>query len=461
MSFPFLRRLTTRPRLLPGKHYFARRVIRISERPGIMRKHIYTGAMGTVYGLLMTGVIFTHFGNEVGMTPLLWGVMGAVSSLMLLAQLLSALLTQRIGRRKVLWFRSAISHHTLRLLGILLAFLLWGHGWPGAVVVLIVLISMANFFGAMSIPPWMAWLADLIPEEDHGHFWGRRQAWVALAVISVSLPVALLVDFTPTDAKVYVALGVFLLATGLGFADLFIHGTIPEPRPRIARKERFFQELLVPFRDRGFRPWLIFNFCWTYAMFLGGGLSMIYLLKELELKDNLLGGMLVVTVLPLLGGMLTGKRSGILVDRIGPKRALWRSHLAWSFVPLPWLLATPETAVWLIGTGAFLLSGIAATASMTAQTKLITRYPLPRHRPMYVAVSNCLANAAGGLGVLTAGVTISLLGETWRYTVAGTTLGPFHVLFIASLLLRLFATLFMARHIKDPEKGRERVDESS
>ena len=110
--------------------YFARRIVYAWERPSIMRKHIYTGAMGNIWASLISGLFFVYFGTAVGLTPFLWGLMGGLSSWVVVAQLLSASMTERIGRRKLVWFWFAILDRVLRLAGILLSLWMWQNGWP-------------------------------------------------------------------------------------------------------------------------------------------------------------------------------------------------------------------------------------------------------------------------------------------------------------------------------------------
>ncbi|MHC4481851.1 MAG: hypothetical protein ACYS1C_12915, partial [Planctomycetota bacterium] len=44
------------------------------ELPSIMRKLILTGAMGTVYFALMSGMFLVAFGNGVGLKARHWGI---------------------------------------------------------------------------------------------------------------------------------------------------------------------------------------------------------------------------------------------------------------------------------------------------------------------------------------------------------------------------------------------------
>ena len=182
--------------------YFAQRTIRPAQLPGIRFRHIYTGAMANVWANLIAGIFFIYFGNRIGMTPFEWGLMGSITWLMLLSELLSAALTQRVGHRKRLWFICALVDRSLRFFGILAALVLWRwYGWTHAGWVMIGAIGMATFVGAMAGPPWLSWLADLIPEKEHGEFWGRRSAWMSLSVLVAAVPAGIVMDQLPEQYR--------------------------------------------------------------------------------------------------------------------------------------------------------------------------------------------------------------------------------------------------------------------
>ncbi len=426
---------------------FRQRPIAPEELPDIMRKHIYTGAMGSVWASLVTGLFFVTFGNRVGMTPWLWGIMSSISSLSLVAQLFSAWLTQRVGRRKLVWFVCAFVGRVLRLASILTALLLYHLGSPAAATVLIVGVCLCNFCGAVATPPWMSWLADLIPERKHGGFWGRRASWIDAAVMLSVVPTGFIIDRAPEDWKLPALVITFVVATAIGVVDLFIHNTLPEPRLARPRETHYFRHLAMPLRDRAFRPWLAFNSCWTFAMTLGGSLSLVYFTKHLGMDRNLLGGNIVLTIIPCVGSILVGSKSGKMVDKVGSKPVLWWGHLFWALLPGLWIFATPRTAmVWLTIQG--IISGTASRAATTAANKLVTRFPAPQDVAVYTAISSCVASVASGIGCFTAGYTLRLL-EGWKVTILGWTFIGFHILFILSLALRLSSALLLIRPIRE------------
>lgn len=426
-------------------HFRPRRIEPV-ELPGIMRKHIYTGAMGNIWASLVTGLFFVVFGNAIGMTPWLWGIMSSISSLALFGQLLSSWLTQRLQRRKLVWFINALAARVARYVTILLALAYYRPGSPTAATVLIVGTCLCNFFGALSAPPWMSWLADLIPERQHGGFWGRRASWIDTAVGLTIIPTGLLIDRISEPWKVLALLGVFTLATGVGIVDLIIHSTLPEPRMAPPSEQHYFRHLLMPLRDKAFRSWLKFDFCWAFGMTFGGSMSLVFFTDQLGIRRNLFGGNIVLTVIPIIGGILVGSKSGKLVDKIGPKAVLWWGHLFWALLPALWILASPATAMfWLTIQG--IISGTASRAATTAANKLVTRFPAPQDVAVYSAVSSCTASLASAIGCFAAGLLLRLL-DGWSFTFLGRSFIGFHVLFILSFVLRLSSALLLIRRIR-------------
>ncbi len=431
---------------------FRQRRIAPEELPGIMRKHIYTGAMGNVWASLVTGLFFVVFGNAIGMTPWLWGVMSGISSLALVAQLFSSWLTQRMRQRKVVWFVNALAARVVRYLTILLAMAFFRPGSATAAWVLIVGTCLCNLFGALATPPWMSWLADLIPERQHGGFWGRRASWIDAAVGFAIIPTGLLIDRVAEPWKPLALLGVFTMATAVGIADLVIHNTLPEPPLAKPSEEHYFRHLAAPLRDLAFRPWLTFNFCWTLAMTFGGSLSLVFFTDHLGMRKNLFGGNIVLTIIPIVGGILVGSKSGKLVDKLGAKPVLWWGHFFWGILPALWIFATPATAmVWLTIQG--VISGTASRAATTAANKLVTRFPAPENVAVYSAISACTASLASALGCFAAGYVLRLFGD-WSVTILGCTFIGFHVLFIFSFVLRMLSALFLIHPINEVRRAR-------
>jgi MFS family permease len=413
-----------------------------------MRRHIVTGSMGTLWGTLVTGgLLFTWYGNTVGMTQFHWGVLSAVGSWLVLVQPLGALLGSRWGSRKAVWFWFELVDRVLRLLALAGAYLAWRAGLPTAWLVLVALTSVASVAANISNPPWWGWVATIIPQEVQGSFWGRRDTWISVVVITAILPATFLIDRIQAGVKPAAVLSVLVAASAIGLLDLMLHIRIPEPPLPAEARARSLDRVLKPLRDRRFRPWLVFIAAWNLGMYLGGSLCTLYFMENLGLKDNLLGGAVALNVVVLLGSILSARRAGRLVDRWGSRRVLLIGHLGWALLPGFWLCATPRTAVLWLSLQS-VVSGVFATAANNAGLKLVTRFPPPEESPMYVAVSNATANIAGGIGALTAGVFLQAMGG-WIVPVGRLTLSAFPLLFLVSLVLRITTALALVPRIRE------------
>ncbi len=430
--------------------YFDHSTVDPAALPAIMWKHIYTGIMGSLYGQLIGGLFFSYFWLAIGLTPAQQQVWVGISSFLVVAQLFSALAAQRTGRRKFLWWITAISSRGLRLVGVMVALWLWYLGCAYTGVLLIAAMCVSDLLGTMSGPPWFSWLADIIPDGQHGAFWGRRSFWISLSIVAVTVPSGLLIDQISPDHKLNVVVIIFIAATVVGLLDIIIHGTIPEPAGKVGKPEHFMDELLTPIRDRGFRPWLIFYMCWCFAMYFGGVASNLFVLDDLHLRDHMFLGIIAVTAVPLIGGIFTSEWSGRLVDKLGPKRVLRWAHVFWSLWPAFWIFATPATAFVWVALGS-LVGGTANIAGDTAANKLVTRFPPKSRRAVYVAVSGCLASMAGGLGSFAAAWLQHVIGPQ-HINLLGCTFGAFHAQFALSVVLRLACVYFFLDAIRDPAK---------
>jgi membrane protein implicated in regulation of membrane protease activity len=67
---------------------------------------------------------------------------------------------------------------------------------------------------------------------------------------------------------------------------------------------------------------------------------------------------------------------------------------------------------------------------------------------MYMAVSSSTANVAGGIGALTAGVFLQVVGG-WTAPVGRLTLSAFPLLFMVSFVLRLASALVLVPRIRE------------
>jgi hypothetical protein len=443
--------MTTRKRkiaLMPGRKDFQYGTIEPGQLPGVMRRHILTGTMGTIYGTLTTGLFLVAFGNVVHISVMQWGLLGAVSSFAIVFQVLSAFTAAQFGYRRLIWFISELISRLLRAAGFAVSFWLYLRGeLEAAAAVVVALLCIASFFAAFAQPIWFSWLADIIPERIHGSFMGRRDAWISLGTISIVLPASYCIDLAPDDLKANVLTIIFGTGILLGLIDLFMHRQIPEPPAARFTDSTFWQQVMAPLRDREYRPWLVFTTCWNFSMMLGAALATVFFVNDLRIRDNYLGGSIVLIGVPLLATMLTSKWSGLLVDRLGVRRMVLVGYFCWAILPGIWIIAKPSTALFWLGLSSA-IGGAGVSAAINAGNKFMTRVPPRKQRAMYLAVTACINNVAAGVASLIAGFVLAGLGDR-HWTILGKEYIPFHLIFLLSCLLRL-ASWGLAFAVKKP-----------
>jgi len=437
-----------------GKSLYEQRIIYPREMPWILRRHIYTGAMGTIYAWTISSIFLVPFATAVGMTESGWAFLLSLALLAHAMQLVSAHVTERIGRRKWIWFTSAFLSRLSCLIAAALALLIgyrWHLAWGDILVAPIVFtffIVLLDLFGAIATPPWMSWLKDLVPRGSHATFMGRRSVWISLFVILVFIPIGYILDAAGKDYRVYGLFGVIVFGCVVGFIDLIIHRTIPEPRLRGKPSEaNLLAKILEPFRHRRFRGWLIFNGYWNFAMFIGGSLCIVYFFKKLEVGQNFFMVTIVLIVLPQVGTAFTAGRIGALADRIGVRLPLRICYFLWATLPFFWIIATEETAFYLIAVSSF-VGGLASTSAFNISTKITTRVAPAGKEAMFVAVSTFFSYVTASLGAFTGGMLIRHLAD-FECLFLGRELSGYHIIFLISAGLRL-CSIFLVRLIPEP-----------
>ena len=83
------------------------RIIYPRELPWILRRHIYTGAMGTIYYWAIGTVFIAQFVRSIGMSDSGWAYLNGCALMVHSLQMVSAHITEKVGKRKLIWFVNA------------------------------------------------------------------------------------------------------------------------------------------------------------------------------------------------------------------------------------------------------------------------------------------------------------------------------------------------------------------
>ena len=424
-----------------------------------VRLNIAAGSLGSVYGLIVIGAFQTGFAQSLGLTDVQFGFMAAIPLLAFPARLLASFLVERVGQRKLLFTVNAILSRVVWVLILLLPFLLTE---PSALrsSLFLVLLLLSSAVGAMAEPLWYSWLGDLIPEKMRARFWTKRSTYVNLFSILPSIAVAVVKDTLSEEAvlgstfEVYAV--VFGFAVFCGVLDIVVHVGIPEPKMEgPAERQRLLRMLWEPFRDRRYRPYLVFRPIWEISLTLLGPFPTIYLLAVLQdVSLELPVGAFTIhvgqfsiislfTALQILIAVFTYPIWGVLMERYGSKPVLQLSTLLIAFTPLLWLFVSEKHLIvpTLI---LFVVVGASFSGLNLSIVSLLIGIAPKRNRSMYVAVDLTVTSLVGAAGPILAGYFMDLMGDT-SFGVLGMSFGGFQLLCVATCAVRMYARTFLFR----------------
>ncbi len=356
----------------------------------------------TVMVQLSGGVFLTGFALALGASELLIGIIAALPFVMKLSQLYLSWRVEKLGRWRHTAFRGAVLGRAALLLA---AFVPVGvaavSGAPFGAIALTGIMALFALGATVFELGYLTWLAELIPEQRRGVFWGKRGRMSGFAALAMGIIAAFVVQQLQTDAGDAEPFGwMFAFGALVGLVGLLFLRRIPDSRRQQTRESEppVAETLLRPTKDANYRRLLIFAAWWGFAGGLIAPFFTVYMLQDLRLS------ILEVTILTTLTGAtmsLVQLYWGRLGDRFGAKTVLRVGTYLVTVVPFLWLF-TGSGSLWLIVV-IQLLSGLGWGAHHLSLNNLILNISPPKARPSYLAtygavngVSETVAPILGG-----------------------------------------------------------------
>jgi Permeases of the major facilitator superfamily len=396
------------------------------------------------------GPYLSLYALALGATHAQIGLVNAVPALLTnVLQIPSAVLTDRIGRRKAL---TVIGGFGLRFtwLPIALIPLVVPQGWS-AVLALIVFLVLRSAFGALAVPAWTSLMADMIPRRMRGAYFSNRNILINFAALGATLLSGLILRVFRDPLGYQVT---FLAAALCGAAAAYVFRLFPDPdvdaarranspaKPperkeaassgqRVERKapaeagERSWLAALR--REKSYTAYALTSALWNFGVTLPQPLFAVYFVESLGGSASFWG---VVTAATFVTTILGQRYWGRLTDRIGTRNVLVASGVLAAMIPGFWFVAfRPEHALWIN-----LASGLGWAGFNLAAFNLLLEVTPDRGRATFVAGYNALIGVANFAGPLLGGVAADIFGV--------------RPIFFTSTLVRLLAWSLFAFRVK-------------
>jgi MFS family permease len=350
------------------------------------------------------------------------------------AQFVSPVLSERIGSRKGFILPMVVLHALMWLPILLIPYLFQTH----QVWWLIAFMTLSTAIDSAVNPAWGSMMADLVPTQIRGRYFGLRNRITAFVSMALS----------------YAAGGVLQLLTGntdLAFTIIFI-GAMASRLVSLYFLSKMYEPLSPATEKRGHESMLKLArglFSTNIGMFImlcalmyfsatvAAPFFAPYMLSDLNLSYISYTMLNSAAGLAMVGFMTWwGKR----IDRAGSIKVLKITSLFVPFVPLGWL---PSQSLWWL-TIMQIFSGFAWAGFQLSSGVFIFDAAPPQNRTRYIALYNSLIYLGASVGSLVGGIVTPLLPPiTGSY---------FLSIFAVSGVARLAVALFFLPRIKEVRK---------
>ena len=418
-----------------------------------LRISIWEGSYATIWLILTGGAFLTGFALWLGANNFEIGLLTAIPMISGLVQVIAAYQGEKQASRRPFVSRFSLIGRLLWLPILLLPFL-FAHS--AAVPVFLILYAVSFVLVNIPIPAWTAWMADLVPADFRGRYFGKRNMVAGVVAMAVGLPAAWFLDYETRNGR----------NEAIGFGILFGFGVIgailsyaaimrqPEP-PRAKLQEEpgshglrgLAGYYLVPFADKNFRGFLAFSALFSIGQYVAAPFFNVYALQVLRLNYV---WMQIIAAVITISSLASMPLWGYLADRFGNKPLLVLSVFGVVTLPLSWLFTSRSLPMLTF----VMLAENSITSGLFWSGVVLTQFNIligsaPRERSsLYVATFAGVTGVIGGVSPLIGGILMNLL-QGWHLNLYHLTFINFHILFIIAAVIRFFS-LFLLTPLSDP-----------
>ncbi|MFX1388414.1 MAG: MFS transporter, partial [Promethearchaeota archaeon] len=302
---------------------------------------------------------------------------------------------------------------------------------------LIIVFMIYMLFAGIMTPPWFSLMGDIVPENNRGRYFAKRNLITqSIGIIGIILLSFLLDWFKFKDILYY------------GFILLFIFGFITRLISAFLYTKHYYPPLFFETIDHisigqfikeisksNIGKFTLFISLLTLGQWIAKPFFSVYMLTQLNFEYslfmtiNLSSALIGLTFFPLLGRF---------ADRFGNVMLLRIGAIIIPFLPLFWIIYVTPLQIFL---GIQILSGIGWTAFNLAASNFIYDNIPSKRRGKYIAIYNSMIGLAIIVGGLLGSVLVSIIDLAF--------INSYHFIFFLSGILRIIVVLGLIRKIKE------------
>ncbi len=381
-----------------------------------------------------SGSVLTGFMLYLGAGPLALGLVAGMPQLAQLFNPLTAMIAPRLrNRRKFLIFSGGLGR-VIWFVPFLLP--LWIGPGPLALGVTLAVVAVSNILQNSCGLVWVSLMADTIPMEIRGRYFGFRAAAMGMVGMLANLAAGWYLDRASAPGSFQM---IFIVALLMAFVGIWTYAWYGDTGNKMHR-QTLRESLAVPLRDPNFRRFLNFSLYWQMAVMMASPFVIPYFLQYLHLTFFQVA---IWTAISSLAALITSPLWGKVGDTAGHKSVLMiTTVLAGTLHPLCWMLATPghPTFIWISS----LMDALAWGGINPAMFNLTLGTAPARHRVAYIAVLNLATGLTGFIAGTLSGPLL-LLFNRLEFDLFSFHWSGYHTLFLVSGILRAQAWRLLRR----------------
>ncbi|HVT10784.1 MAG TPA: MFS transporter [Fimbriimonadaceae bacterium] len=400
------------------------------------------GAFATAFATLVTGSFLVGFIKllQPGAESDRWlGILAALPSLLGILQIPGAIWGRRFHSYKTyvgigggIWRLLYVPFAILPVLAI-----------SGAVKlsILVACVGVASASVLLVQPIYNEWLAEMIPDNSRGWFFGRRNAIATGVGAVVGILGGLALDYFRRQNQETLGLTV-IFGTGIFFAACSMvcflsMRDLKRAKPVAEDLRKSLIAIKKPFADREFRKVLVFLAMFFTGQAFAGNFFTAYALESLKLSFTLLQ---FLGMMQAAGIVLSSAFWGFVADKYGNKPTLIIGGLGIATNLVPWVLTIPGNDVHNIAIliPGHLLMGFFWGAVNVSQFNLLLATSKPEDRANYIGAGLALQSVFAGISPILGAAAMTTLRVQFDPLIA------YKSVFTITMLLRVVAILFLA-----------------
>ena len=346
-----------------------------------------------IVGACASGAVLTAWALALGLSPAMFGLLGALPYAAQLVQMPAAWVSRSYGARKTAIIAISASRQVVLPLACL-PFLPLRLETRQAVFLTVAFAGAA--LGIVGNNAWTTWMSELVPARIRGRYFGRRSAICALAATCSALGAGLWLDGGPRGAELRLA-GLSLVASAAGLVTsilLFRQGGASAAVPLAPS----LRDIAAPLRSEAARRFLQFQVAWSFASGLAAAFYPLHMIGNLGMG---FAGLAVYNAGLAAARMVTAPLFGRALDRVGAKPVIACCTIALCISPVVWMFPTADR-LWPLALDA-LLCGTAMGGYNLAVFSLPASISAKDERAFFFAavataggLATAVASAAGG-----------------------------------------------------------------